>query len=828
MVIEELKKKEDSLNNDDSLQLTERIQNELTAATADCKVLESGLESLQKEMGVINDNIRRYEAQLTDEKRKQQNIDLKSEDLKNNKESKEKKLKELEAEVEKHDLILQKTFDNIKILQEKRVSVNEKFHSNKNKLWLLEKLKGEKDPLKSGSDELLKKDNQLEGIICSFFSVIDVPERFLSAVETALGEKYFGIIANDNKAAVLALNHLKDKEKGRTTIFPVESMKIIKDKNDAKINDSVLKDIPGYIDRALNLVKVDSSYHFIAKKFLGNVFICEDLSSAIKVAEAAGYGIYAVTLQGEAVYPSGIIRGGKESKDRLAHWNREKEIKEIEPIVESYKKEQEKLDEDLARLNSGEKEEKKKHGDLKKNEELLKKELDLIIRDIYLSEKEREHIEKGLSDLFLLKKKAAKDLEEKELSLSELKEEAEMSKSHKDLLSGKLKALKEKNYHLLKEKENIIEEINLQQNELNILKEQVTNINNQNKQLHEELHDINKSVSGIEKRNLEIRENLNQVIDAKKEKIAEIEKLAGESRENTVDFERVKALQLEAIAQSTELEKEEQDIKNRRNRLERSEHRLELDITRLKAEKKHQIDLFNDKFGEIPPSWEVVADFDEAKIIEKIEKLKEEADNMGHVRVGAIDELERLNDRVSFLKEQEEDLKKGEKSLIEILEEIDARIKEQFLVAAEEIKKNFAESFLEIFGGGQAIIRFTDEEKLLESGIDIDVQPPGKNLKNITLLSSGEKALTAIALVFAIFKYKPAPFYFLDEIESSLDDSNLTRFLDFLEKGAFNSQFILITHRRKTMEKAGIVYGVTMPESGVSKIVSIKLDKKAS
>ncbi len=829
-LIEELKQKDYRYKNDDSLLLIERIRDEYTAAVAESKVLESDLLSRKNELDDITMQIESRKSQIAEEEKKLGNCEVKGAELEEQRTAKEGHLKGLGIEIENHSLMLQKISADLKSLKEEDLSLKEKLHSAENKRWLLKKLEKETNSLQSGSAELLREENLIKGIVCSFFSVVNVPLEYRPAIETALGEKYFGIIASDSDAALEAINYLNDKGKGRASIFPLSLMEKIKKKGiiNNDIDTEKFKEIPGFIQSAFSLVKADSPYGFIAEIILKNIFVCEDLSSALIVAEAADYEVCVVTIQGETVYPNGIIRGGKSGKDMLSHWNREEEMKELEAVTADYKNELNIIENDLRKLGLREKELSQKEKELINLERQLSSGLDLITRDFFLNEKEKEHLEKGISELKMLEESGRKKKAEKERALMEAKEKTEKSVTDRNLLAQRLNELKEKNEHLLKDKEANREQINREKISLNITREQISAIKNQKEQFEAEISSIETSVSRLQEKNKELDKQLFEVFEDKKTELTRTEMLASKTSEVSLAYERVEAKYFDFEVKRTGLEKEIQDLKNKRNRSEKQEHRLDISITRLTAEKEHQTELFSDKFGYLPVPGDVSADFDEAAFSDKIEALKKEAYNMGHVRVGAIDELERLTDRVNFLREQEEDLNNGEKSLIGILEEIDNRIKEQFIEAAEEIKANFSESFLDIFGGGKAMIRFTDEDKILESGIEIDVQPPGKNLKNISLLSSGEKALTAIAFIFAIFKYKPAPFYFLDEIESSLDDSNLTRFIEYLEKGAFDSQFILITHRRKTMEKAGLVYGVTMPESGVSKIISIKLDKKAS
>ena len=279
-----------------------------------------------------------------------------------------------------------------------------------------------------------------------------------------------------------------------------------------------------------------------------------------------------------------------------------------------------------------------------------------------------------------------------------------------------------------------------------------------------------------------------------------------------------------ARAAIMELEDEDRRWRNRVNRLEKRERQLALDQARLQADLNYLQLRYRELFRtaellELDPS------FESESCAQEIQALNEDLEAMGEVNLGAVEELARLQERIDFLKSQQDDLRKGELSLRKVLAEIDQRMEHYFIATFEAIRHNMQQVFVDLFEGGQVQLKLTDPDNILESGIEISAQPPGKKLQNISLLSTGEKVLTALSLLFAILKHKPAPFYLLDEIESALDDVNLTRFVKYLKQAAADAQFILITHRKRTMEEANVLYGVTMPESGVSKAVSLKLDQ---
>ena len=291
-----------------------------------------------------------------------------------------------------------------------------------------------------------------------------------------------------------------------------------------------------------------------------------------------------------------------------------------------------------------------------------------------------------------------------------------------------------------------------------------------------------------------------------------------------IELDRKNNLVSKIEAELIEFEEEGRLRQGRINRQEKRERQLSLEQARLETEVSYQELHFKELFQTLE-LVDIETDFDPESCRQIVDNLREDAEALGEVNLGAIEELARLQDRINFLTEQKDDLHKGENSLKKVLAEIDQRMEFYFKEAFEQINENFKQTYSELFEGGQVFLKLTDQEDVLEAGIEISAQPPGKRLQNITLLSAGEKVLTAIALVFAILRYKPAPFYLLDEVESTLDDANLARFTKFLKQNARQAQFIMITHRRRTMEEAGVLYGVTMPEPGVSKLVSLKLEE---
>ncbi|NLZ27656.1 MAG: AAA family ATPase, partial [Firmicutes bacterium] len=617
-----------------------------------------------------------------------------------------------------------------------------------------------------------------------------------------------------------------DGRRGWTTVFPLSTARKIEAGTGSMVER--IKRIPGNKGSFLEISRVDPEYREIGKWLLGNIYLTENLEAALDVARESEYSVYAVTLDGEVVYPGGAIRGGGGKEGETRRWNREEEIKKIEDKIERDRKEIEVLSGKLRHLEkqTGTYEENQAYS--RKYVERLKAELEALEREGALLDQEKDHREANLQMHASLAESLTMEADELEERGDLLREELHHLQKRNISLKSAHDEMKERHRHIIEGRDAVADALTRKKIEYNKVAEQRNYLAERMELTGNDLQKVENEMAELDRKIVHIEELLAEMGEEKEEEVKRTDRLAAGSKEKTIEYEKIRREYDTCMAERKELGKEEQTQKNKRQRLERAEHRLEIEKTRLQAEYEHMQNLFREKFNAYPSKEIDETDYSEAEAMEEINRLKEEIELMGQVRIGAIDELERITERVSFLQEQEKDLIEGEESVKDILAEIDERIMNKLVEALEEIAGHFRDTFVELFGGGQAILKFTDPEVILDSGIEIVAQPPGKNLRNISLLSSGEKALTAIALIFALFRYKPAPFYFLDEIESSLDDSNLSRFIDFMDDAVSGSQFIFITHRRSTMEKADVVYGVTMPEPGISHVISMKVSDIAS
>ncbi len=718
---------------------------------------------------------------------------------------------------------IQKQLDKLAAEEQKQKEV---LHGINSRLNLLQEQDSALSGYYRGVKEIMQSRSALPGIIGPVADLIEVDEKYIQAVESSLGGALQYLVADSEQAVHKAIGYLKNNNRGWATFLPLD---ILHQAADPLERYPGWRDLDGVIGKASELVKVDNAYRNAVDYLMSSILVCRTLENASQAARFIRHSCRVVTLEGEMINPGGIIRGGSLGKRNAGMpLGRRKEI-------ETLKKQQSDVNNNLQRLSTELKEVKSRLSTVGKSAEeaaMIRKMLADQLNDLHKESETLQYEQSILNDRIRAQENAYQESE---------KEESELNR--------RLDALQT-------EIDNCTAEINSMESELAGKKEHYQQFLANKKKLEQQITAVLVRISSYQEqrdalagRIEEIEENINKPAEEIKEKEREHEKLKNDLVANKEEQERIKA-KIEALNEEkagliaaleektelvnkteAELIEHEEKVRRRQSQVARQEKRerqLSLEQARLQTEINYQ----EMRFRELFHSLDLVQlddDFDPEESSRLVETYKEDAETLGEVNLGAIEELDRLEERINFLKEQKEDLQKGEESLCKVLSEIDQRMEYYFKNAFEIIGENFKQTFQELFEGGQVMLKLTDADNILEAGIEIVAQPPGKKLQNITLLSAGEKVLTAIALVFAILRYKPAPFYLLDEVESTLDDANLARFTKFLKQTTEQAQFIMITHRKRTMEEADVLYGVTMPEPGVSRLMSLKLeDEKIS
>ena len=679
----------------------------------------------------------------------------------------------------------------------------------------------EKEGYTKSVKELLKQCEQIKelgkGMQGVLANIIEVPEKYEIAIEMSLGASLQNIVTETEEDAKRLIEHLRKNNLGRASFLPITSVK------GKKLENIKGKKI-GVIGIASDLVKFNKKYEQIILNLLGRTVVVDNMQNAINVAKENAYTFRIITLEGDIINPSGAMTGGSVAKKTVNILGRSREI-------ENLQKEVKKLEENIKKL------EKEKEEYLESSENIIEQiesqEKQLQEIDItYATEKQRvssieENIEKIQKRIDNLKNEQAKAEEnQKEIKINKEKNEKEIE----EITEKNSEKQKEVDEYSLKNKDSqqYIDDLNL---DITNLKISVSSFNESETSIQEMTEMINKEIETHTKNNenkkqqieksKQENEELKQSIEKTKKQIEEINLKVANSGDSIEKLKKERTEKNEKLSKKEEEQTQEfkiiEDLKAQIVKLEVKKTKTEEDIT----------NIINKMWEEYELTPNNVENYNKPENValtqRKVNNLRNDIKELGSVNVDSIEEYKNLKQRYDFMCEQRLDLENTMAKLRKMIQDMMTIMKEQFKEKFELINKNFGEVFKELFGGGMAEVTLTDEENILECGIDITVQPPGKKLQSMTLLSGGEKAFTAIALLFAILKINPAPFCVLDEIEAALDDVNVYRYAEYLKKFSKETQFLVITHRKGTMEAADTVYGVTMEEKGISKLLSMKL-----
>lgn len=650
-------------------------------------------------------------------------------------------------------------------------------------------------------------------------NIIEVPDELETAIEMCLGASLQNIVTDTEEDAKKLVEHLRKNNLGRASFLPIASVKG-KKLEKLKGNES------GVIGIASDLVKFNKKYEQIILNLLGRTVIVDNMDTAIKVAKQNGYTFRIVTKDGDLINPSGAITGGSVAKKTVNILGRGKEIEKLEKEIKNIKAKIQKLEEEKEEY------EQSIEGILELSANLEKELQEIDIT--YATEKQKmisidENIQKLQNRLNKLKEeqKNLETLKQESIEQKEkIQEETQKITNQNEELSKLISEFAELN----KDDQKYIDDLNFDITNLKISVSSFDESESSIQEIQERINqELNNAKASIENKNNQIEqikvenENLEKTIQETLNKIEEIKQKVSNS---SAEIEKMKQ---ERTQKSEKLSKQEDEITSKFKIIEDLKSQLvKLDVKKTKVEEDINtiINKMWEEYELTPNNVEGYAKPENVALTQKrVNNIRTEIRDLGSVNVDSIEEYKNLKDRYDFISEQRLDLENTMSKLRKVITDMTQIMKEQFREKFKIINKNFGEVFAELFGGGKASLNLEDEENILECGIEITVQPPGKKLQNMMLLSGGEKAFTAIALLFAILKINPAPFCVLDEIEAALDDVNVFRYADYLKKFTEHTQFLVITHRKGTMEAADTVYGVTMEESGISKLLSMKLNK---
>lgn len=698
-----------------------------------------------------------------------------------------------------------------------------KYHQEKSKLEALSNLTERYEGYGGSVKKVMERKENEKGIIGVVADIIKVDKRYETAIETALGGNIQNIVTRDEETAKKMIQYLKENRLGRATFLPLTS---ITNPQEFK-NPEALKE-KGVIGMADELVHIDDEYRNVAKAMLGRIVVVDHVDNAVKIARKFDYGIRMVTLEGELLVPGGAISGGA-FKNNSNLLGRRREMEELEKQVKRCLSSIDTINQDIESAKS------------KRNK--MRMELEALKADI-----QRKSIEQNTARLNI--SQARERMEEEEEGVASLKlEEKELESQVFDITNGKEAILRELTESETLEK-NTQEQILMFQRQLEEQRlaetEAAGKVAEWDLKVEKMLQTQTFKQSNVDRINGEIERfqaELDEILNAlnvnaeeaerKKQNIQEIEKtiIASYDAQNEAEQKLKKDM-----ARKEELSAGQKSFFNRREELAEHMTALDKEVYRLNAQKERLEESVESQINYMWDEYEITLSdaaalrneemTDLSAMKREISSLKDQIKKLGDVNVNAIEDYKNLMERFTFMKTQHDDLVEAEKTLEGIIEELDSAMRRQFTEKFAEINREFDKVFKELFGGGKGTLELMEDEDILEAGIRIIAQPPGKKLQNMMQLSGGEKSLTAISLLFAIQNLKPSPFCLLDEIEAALDDSNVGRFAKYLHKLTKNTQFIVITHRRGTMEQVDRLYGITMQEKGVSTLVSVNLIDK--
>ena len=787
---------------------------EIGTANAKIEAAQSRLDSLNK---VSSDSSNTSELSSELDKIKKE-FDTKKEEL-----EKAQNILEQETsrkqELDKYFLSIASTEDSLK----------QKILEAKSKLGYMTNLENENagyvSSVKSIIDMTRRNVSYANRVFGTMAGIVSTDEKYEKAIEIAMGSYLQNIVVDTDKTAKDLVQFLKDGALGRATFLPIESIRLYKEDIQSKA-----KSMTGYIGTAIELVSYDKKFDAVVRLALGRSVIVDTIENGIKISKVTAHSAKIVTLTGDVIATTGSITGGQANTKQVNLVGRTRKLEE-------YKKALDMANEEYAKFQNTFKDK--------------KYELETLVTKLNVS---KASFDKANIEYNIISERLSQMLKE----VDRLKNSVAQRDSEKEELKNKIISLNEVIEKLSENTQVISQELNVTLEEIS----EYTRFNKEKQErvnfLNEDIMNLKISVSSFDESTLsidEMVEKITQDISNFHDSIARKEELIlgytneleqgetdnikdKEALEDIIQRIDVEAKNLEKlkedkginIARQSELEKEMLNtvsildkLKGEKSKVEAKKSKYDAEVEMLRVKMWEEYELTTMGARELAKGLSSLENESKAKLESRANKLKSEIKSLGEVSVSSIEEYKELTERYSFMSNQKVDLEDTKIKLENLIENTTSIMRTQFAKQFRQINDNFKAVFTELFGGGRAELKLTDEKNVLESGIEIVAEPPGKKLQSLSLLSGGEKALTAIAILFAILKIKSPPFCILDEIEAALDDVNVARFASYIKKYSDETQFLVITHRKGTMEIASSVYGVTMQEYGVSKLISMKM-----
>ena len=822
-VVDELTESEGEVS--DSQKKMLNAMGELSDVKSKLSSLEASKQNFSERIGVINQKLSEQDKKYLEQKSRN---NLEQKRVNENKyalETLEKELNEVTKEHNERVLELNELNENLNNVKN---AMNNLEHRKK----MLEEMQKDFEGFSYTVKNVLKATEQnrelktkVVGVIAN---LISVPEKYQTAIEMALGSAIQNVVTENEEDAKYIVNYLKQNNLGRATFLPITSVK------PREFDNRILASFKRYnaFGVASDLIGYDKKIDGIIKNLLGATVVVDTIENAINLAKETRYSVRIVSLEGDIINPQGSITGGSKKSNSTSLIGRETLIKEAEEQLKKLSAKLEQMTKEKISLTA-----------LNNNLSLSLKQK---VESVQARKIELAKLEETLESISSITKMQLEDLENLKLEKETL--EHQINKIEEqifsiDSLQDSINSSKDVAQGSIEKRQNQFEELKKQRDiyheKMTNVKVQIASIKTENENLTGQNVNSEETKVALEQNIFELSEKLENVTMQleKATTLLEVE----ESDTATQDVKqklvgiREKLNNLEEHKNSLqenqqELEEDRTKLQNELTSLQNRQYKEELNLAKIDTDIENMQERIWEEY-ELTYSSALdykVEEYDLKQGIIDYNKTRREIDKLGFVNVNAIEDSRNLEERYNELFTQVEDLSNAKDDLMKIIKELSEEMLNRFNTEFEKIQHNFSKVFRELFGGGRAELVLTEPDEtgdLLTQGIDIIAEPPGKKLQNITLLSGGERALTAIAILFAILKLKPMPFCLLDEIEAALDDANVGRFAKYLHKFSNETQFIVITHRKPTMELADALYGVTMQEKGVSKIVSVKLSE---
>jgi len=709
------------------------------------------------------------------------------------------------------------------IVQEER-QLTTQVNECTSRLRILSNMQNEYEGFARGSKSILKSNDPWRSGICGAVAqILTVPDNYVTAVEIALGGALQHIITENAEIAKQAMHFLKNKNLGRATFLPLDTIKPLRPRD----NEVSASKATGSFGFAANLVNVEPRYRPIIESLLGRTIIAENIDVALKIAKQHGFSVKIVTLDGELVNPGGSMTGGSINKKDSSFLSRGNTIATIK----------QKLDHLQVTLTQ-----------VQEQVSISKNEITKVEEEFLLLQQQRQQIEVRQAEIAIHIEQMELDRKRMSLAMTSIVEEQHSCIDEKKQLQQELTSA-------LATIADLESRDSQHQQSLTLWQEKFTTLQQTKEELQLSITDVKIGLTSVQQELTAMINNCQQDEQSKQALQLQIERLNNDRNDIIVQMEQTNqelitltekqrdiatqkskdeqghkdqyVVKLNVLATLQQLEKELKELHRKQSDLQTRLHEADLLATKYTYEVTHARERLEQQFSlTMEQAKELCCEGSADQLSRLARQLETKIAALGPVNHAAVAEYTNLQNRYDFLQKQSQDLLSAQEYLASIIADIDKTMSTKFIEAFTKINEFFGDIFSRLFGGGQAQLKLIDPENMLSTGIEIIVQPPGKKLQNLVLLSGGERTLTVIALLFAVLTYRPAPLIVVDEIDASLDEANVERLSEFFRDYAKHTQFIVVTHRKGTMEVATVIYGVTMEQSGISRLVSVKLMEK--